>query len=87
MTYAVELTRPAEKDILGLDDDAYSRVARAITGLQDNPRPTGARKLRSQRYAWRLRVGDYRVLYEVDEQRHTVTVYRVRHRREVYRER
>jgi len=85
MTYDIDLTTSARKDLLALGDDVYARVAAAIDGLEDNPRPHGARKLRGGEYAWRLRVGNYRVLYEVDDQRFAVTIYRVRHRRDVYR--
>ncbi len=68
MTYGVELTGSARKDILALGDDTYARVAAAIDGLQDDPRPRGVRKLRGREHAWRLRVADFRVLYEVDYQ-------------------
>lgn len=85
MAYRVELTRSAARDVLALDDNTFPRVRKAIDALEENPRPSGARKLRGQEHAWRLRVGDYRALYVVDEQRLTITVYRIKHRREVYR--
>jgi len=85
MTYTVELTAVAAKDVHALADDIYARMATAIDLLQDNPRPAGARKLRGQQRAWRIRVGDYRVLYQVDDRQRIITVYRIRHRREAYR--
>ena len=85
MAYEVTLKRSAVKDIHALDDPAYSRVRDAVDALQENPRPSGARKLRGQEHAWRIRVGDYRILYTVEEQQHAITVYRIKHRREVYR--
>ena len=85
MTYHVELTGSARRDVLALDDVVYARVRPAIEGLENDPRPPHARKLRSRRNSWRLRVGDYRVLYEVSEEQRVVTVFRVRHRREAYR--
>lgn len=53
--------------------------------MKDNPRPDGCRKLAGEKRAWRIRVGDYRVLYEIADGTVTVTVFRVAHRRDVYR--
>jgi mRNA interferase RelE/StbE len=61
------------------------RVARAIDTLAINPRPSGAKLLRGPDRRWRLRVGDYRVLYRVDDDRVVVLVVRVRHRSVAYR--
>lgn len=57
---------------------------RAIEGLADEPRPYGSRKLIGEQDAWRLRVGNYRVIYDVFDAALTVTVVRAGHRREVY---
>jgi len=62
----------------------HRRISRRILLLEDNPRPTGARKL-GDRDEYRLRVGDYRILYSIDDKGHIVTVFAVGHRREVYR--
>jgi mRNA interferase RelE/StbE len=59
-------------------------VYEAIERLQEEPRPPGCRKL-SDREGWRLRVGDYRVIYEIDDEQRTVTVLQVGHRRDIYR--
>jgi mRNA-degrading endonuclease RelE of RelBE toxin-antitoxin system len=53
--------------------------------LAENPRPLGYRKLTGSKNDWRIRIGDYRVLYEIDEKAKAVRIMRVRHRREVYR--
>ena len=57
MAYKIEMKRSAAKDILALDDNTYSRIVKAIDLLQDNPHPSGARKLRGQKHAWHMRVG------------------------------
>jgi len=62
----------------------HARISRKILLLEDNPRPKGAKKL-SGREEYRLRVGNYRVLYTIDDMGHAVTVFAVGHRREVYR--
>jgi mRNA interferase RelE/StbE len=85
--YAVSFRRSAEKDLQRLDGGIQGRVLEAVDGLADNPRPWGYRKLEGRRRddAFRIRVGDYRVIYVVDDKAKMVTVERVRHRREVYR--
>jgi mRNA interferase RelE/StbE len=85
MNYQITLKHAAEKDVLNLDDETYARVEAALAALQANPRPRGTRKMHSTEERWRLRVGDYRILYEIDDRRSQITVYRVRHRREAYR--
>jgi mRNA interferase RelE/StbE len=84
--YAVSFRRSAEKDLHRLDEAVQGRVLQAVEGLAGNPRPWGFRKLQSRRDdLFRIRVGDYRVIYAVDDKAKVVTVERVRHRREVYR--
>jgi mRNA interferase RelE/StbE len=56
----------------------------AIDGLAANPRPPGVKKLRGTRDLWRIRVGDYRVIYRVDDAKRLVDISHVRHRREAY---
>jgi mRNA interferase RelE/StbE len=83
--YRVVVERSAEKDLRRLSLDARSRVADALRGLANNPRPAGSRKLAGTKHDWRIRVGDYRVIYEIADEIRVVRIYRVRHRREVYR--
>jgi len=68
-----------------LSDEVHDRVAEAISHLAANPRPHGAKKLAGKDAGWRIRVGDYRVLYDIADTVRIVRVFRVRHRREVYR--
>ena len=83
--YAVEFRRSAKKDLERLDSLVQRRVLRATEGLAIDPRPPGCRKLHGSDNAFRIRVGDYRVVYTVDDAVLIVAIERVRHRGEVYR--
>jgi mRNA interferase RelE/StbE len=83
--YVVEFRRSAEKDLRRLDPVIQRRVLRAVDSLTDNPRPGGCRKLQGSDNAFRIRAGDYRVVYTVDDSVLIVAIERVRHRGEVYR--
>lgn len=79
-------SRRVEKEIADLPRGMRERVIEAIRKLGEDPRPRGARKLAGEmRGAWRIRVGDYRVLYDVDDQEQVVIILAVLHRREAYR--
>ena len=82
--YAVEFTSAAAKEIRKLDGVTRSRVVRAVAALADEPRPPGVKKLSGSDDAWRIRFGDYRVIYEIDDGAVTVVVFRAAHRRAVY---
>jgi mRNA interferase RelE/StbE len=82
--YQVRIIPSAEKEMDKLPALIHRRISRKILSLEDNPRPTGAKKL-SGREEYRLRVGDYRVVYTIDDKVHVLTVFAVGHRREVYR--
>ncbi len=84
MTYKVTILRRAQKELGQLPGEAYSRVRDVIAGLAENPRPPGCLKL-TGRDGWRLRTGNYRVVYEIDDSGQVVTVLHVGHRRDVYR--
>ncbi len=83
--YNVSFRKSAEKDMRKLDARLQKRVFTAVEPLSRNPRPAGCRKLQGSDDAYRIRVGDYRVIYTVDDAVLIVAVERVRHRREVYR--
>ena len=68
-----------------LSDDVHDRVAEAISQLATTPRPHGSKKLKGTTNSWRVRVGDYRVLYDIADAVRIVRVYRVRHRKDVYK--
>lgn len=83
MNYRVFIIPKAQKELERLPKEMYDRILAAILDLEQNPRPPGSKKL-SGREGWRIREGDYRVIYEIDDAARTVTVLRVRHRRDVY---
>ena len=83
--YRVLLERSAEKDLTRLSSEIHDRVIAAIQALATNPRQPGCRKLAGSKNDWRIRVGDYRVIYEIADAIRIVRINRVRHRREVYR--
>jgi mRNA interferase RelE/StbE len=84
MAYLVTLKRSAEKELSRLSNEIHDRIIERLITLQDDPRPQGTKKLRG-REGYRLRVGDYRILYLVDDAEQKIEVYSVAHRREVYR--
>jgi len=84
MPYRLRITRSAVKELKRLPEGIQQRIRQAIQVLADDPRPPGCRKLKG-RTDYRIRVGDYRVLYEIDDDTQTVIVWRVGHRRNVYR--
>lgn len=82
--YSLEIKSSAQKELDALDDALFSRIDRKILALAENPRPPACKKLRGYKDQWRIRVGDWRVLYVVDDATKLVSITRVAHRREVY---
>ncbi len=82
--YEIQILRRAQRSLARLPEKEYERVRDAIRALADEPRPPGCRKL-TGRDGWRIRIGQYRVIYEIDDAERVVTVLVVGHRREVYR--
>jgi mRNA interferase RelE/StbE len=82
---SVLLSPAAVRDLAALDKPAQRRVVARIEALASNPRPPGVTKLQGEANAWRIRVGDYRVLYTIEDGRRVVLVVRIGHRREVYK--
>ena len=82
--YRLEISHTAHRQIRRLPLQTQERVNSTIAGLADNPRPPGAKKL-TDREGYRARVGDYRILYLVDDEARTVVIYRVMGRGDVYR--
>jgi len=82
--YSLEIKPAAAKELDALDHALFARIDRKILVLAENPRPSGCKKLRGYKDQWRIRVGDWRVVYIVDDAAKRVSVTRVAHRREVY---
>ena len=83
--YRIVFTPRAERAFIALSKDIQRRIDQRLLALQDNPRPTGIKALKGDAGIYRLRVGDYRVLYKVHDDQVVVLVLAVGHRREVYR--
>jgi len=84
MKYTVLIERYAQKQIIKLDKQIIPVIKSAISSLADNPRPYGCKKLKGEE-AFRIRVGDYRIIYEIDDGKIIVTVVSVGHRKDIYK--
>ena len=85
MAYRVSLKASADKSLDKLPKSIQSRVIKKAISLADNPRPPGAVKLAGASGLWRIRVGEYRMVYLIDDRQKIVDIRIVAHRREVYR--
>jgi mRNA interferase RelE/StbE len=84
MAYTIILRRTAEKELNRLPEKVHQRITRKLLELENGPRPHGVQKLHGNS-GYRIRIGDYRVLYLIDDEARIVEVLAVGHRREVYR--
>lgn len=85
MRYAITIKANARKVLAKLPNTIAERIARAIDGLEFDPRPQGVKKLEGADNLWRIRVGDYRIVYAIEDSRLIVLVVKIGHRREIYR--
>jgi mRNA interferase RelE/StbE len=86
VTYTVLLERQAEKDLRSLPVKILRRIDKRLKSLSSVPHPRSALKLKGKEgEGWRIKTGDYRILYTVDKSQKTISVYRIKHRREAYR--
>ena len=85
MAYQVLVERAAEKDLRKISSKVRPRLVLALQSLAKNPRPAGSLKLTGSASDWRIRVGDYRIIYEIADEIRIVRINRVRHRGDVYR--
>lgn len=84
-SYEIQWKHSAERDLRNIDPQQIPRIIQAVESLVNNPLPSQSRKLRGSERDYRIRVGDYRVIYQADVKTKVVTIYHVRHRREAYR--
>lgn len=82
MAYRVELAPAAQRDLRRLPREVLARLGGPIRALGEDPRPPGCRKLQGERQTWRIRVGPFRVIYDVYDDRSLVLVLKVDRRRE-----
>jgi mRNA interferase RelE/StbE len=82
--YKIELRRAAYKDLQDVSATYGRLIAKHIDLLEQDPRPPDSKKLKGNA-GYSLRVGTFRVLYDIDDKARTITIYRIKHRREAYR--
>jgi mRNA interferase RelE/StbE len=86
VAYRIAFAKEADRALAKLPCDVQQRIVKKVTALADNPRPSGTKALQGSDAAYlRIRVGDYRVVYSIDDAVLLVLVVRIGHRREVYR--
>jgi len=84
-SYEIQWKHSAEKDLRGIDRQFISRILETIDFLSGDPFPSNHRKLQGSDSSFRLRIGDYRVIYQVDIENKSIVIYHVRHRKDIYR--
>ncbi|MEW6374239.1 MAG: type II toxin-antitoxin system RelE/ParE family toxin [Thermodesulfobacteriota bacterium] len=84
-SYKIEWKGSAEKELRKLDPSNIRQIIQLVALLEENPLPQGYRKLHGAQHQYRIRTGDYRVIYEFDPETKVVTIYHVRHRKDAYR--
>ncbi len=82
--YKIIVSKTASKELAGLPIQAVNRIIPAIKKLGENPRPAGSKKLKGMEDTWRIRIGDYRVVYTVDDVIRIVDVSSIGHRKDIY---
>jgi mRNA interferase RelE/StbE len=85
MAFHIEWKKSTRKDLRKLPSNAADRIVAAVENLAENPFPHGVEKLSGSEHAYRIRLGDYRIVYEVVTESKLVEIQRVRHRKDVYR--
>jgi mRNA interferase RelE/StbE len=86
VTYSVEFSKGARKQFIKLPIDVQKRIQTKINDLAIEPRPNGIKKLQGDDNSYRIRVGEYRVVYEIEDDVLIVTIIKVKHRSEVYKD-
>ena len=84
-SYEIQWKHSAEKKLRGIDRQFISRIIEAIGSLSHNPFPSQHRKLQGSASSYRIRIGDYRVIYQVDKENKIIVIYHIRHRKDIYR--
>lgn len=82
--YSVVLTQTAEKELRRLPSKVIEKIVTVLKSLEENPRPAGCKKLKGYKNLWRVRVGDYRLIYAIKEVIMLVDVREIGHRKDIY---
>jgi mRNA interferase RelE/StbE len=85
LSYAVSFARSARKELESLNKTVALRILKKIESFPENPRPAGCKKLIGQNSLWRIRIGDYRVVYSIDDKNRFIDINIIRHRSSVYK--
>ncbi len=85
VSYEIQWKHSAEKELRGIDRQYIPRLLEAVESLSNNPFPSQHRKLHGSESSFRIRIGDYRVIYQVDLEKKIIVIYHVRHRKDAYR--
>jgi len=83
--YEIVFSRSARKDLERLSNLIIDRILKKIKSLENDPRPSGCEKLKGEDNLWRVRVGDYRIIYTISDRNKLIDISLIRHRREAYR--
>lgn len=83
--YQINFKRSAQKELLAIAPVYQTKIIMAIDSLAENPRPDGVKKLKLNTDAWRIRIGDYRVIYVVEDTIKIIEIQAVGHRRDIYK--
>ncbi len=84
MAYRVFIERNAEKNFKKTPKEIKKKIIAAAVELKNNPRPLNVRKISDSENYYRIKIGDYRIIYEIDEKRKKINIFRIRHRKEAY---
>lgn len=85
MAYSILLAPPVERQIKSLTDSVQNRIVKRLKSLRENPRPQGVKKLAGEEDLYRIREGDYRIIYTIQDKKLIVLVVKIGNRKEVYR--
>ncbi|MFH0775874.1 MAG: type II toxin-antitoxin system RelE/ParE family toxin [bacterium] len=85
MSYQVIVPKPVQNQLDDLPDEVYERVIERIVKLKDNPRPWGCVKLKNYKNEYRIRIGDYRIRYEIHNKESVVLLLHCKHRKDIYK--
>jgi len=85
MSYTIYISKGAEKDLAKIPANTTKKIVSTIDGLENNPRPRGSKKLKgSEENFWRVRVGDYRIVYLIEDTIKVIDIRKIGHRKDVY---
>lgn len=84
-SYQIEWRKSTKRDLKKIPPEEVTKIISSVEALKSNPRPVGSVKLSGSQYAYRIRIGNYRVIYEIYDHKVIIEVVKVGHRRDIYR--